>query len=80
MYDNLQQKQVDINLPKGFELISTQEVNYQAVVSGEQAVTLLQMSPFAWRANDKVLKQIEMDSFAALELGYHVTLAKKSTS
>ncbi|WP_037471434.1 MULTISPECIES: methyltransferase domain-containing protein [Shewanella] len=80
LYDNLQQKQVDINLPKGFELISTQEVNYQAVVSGEQAVTLLQMSPFAWRANDKVLKQIEMDSFAALELGYHVTLAKKSTS
>ncbi|WP_394199985.1 putative RNA methyltransferase [Shewanella waksmanii] len=80
LYDKLEPKQVDVIVPKGFELLSTEEVNYQAQVSGEQAVTLLQMSPFAWRASDKVLKQIQAKQFDELELGYHVSLVKKVTS
>ncbi|MDX8000035.1 23S rRNA (guanine(745)-N(1))-methyltransferase [Xenorhabdus sp. Reich] len=38
----------------GFELISTETLAYDMSLDGEQAHNLLQMTPFAWRASEKV--------------------------
>jgi len=38
----------------GFTLCETQQLNYPLMLSGKQAVSLLQMTPFAWRAQDAV--------------------------
>ena len=46
----------------GFTLQSHDELAYPMQLSGEEAVTLLQMTPFAWRAKPEVwetLKQSE---------------------
>lgn len=48
----------------GFSLIEEQRLSYPMVLSGQQAVNLLQMTPFAWKANEKLIAELsEVEAF-----------------
>lgn len=43
----------------GFTLIEESKINYEMTLTGEQADDLLQMTPFAWKASDKLHTQLK---------------------
>jgi len=48
-----------------FTLIETRQPAWDMTLTGEQATTLLQMTPFAWRARPEVWQQLtEATNFA----------------
>lgn len=77
LFDDLAEKEVSINLPKELELISSSRVQWHADVDGEQALTLLEMTPYAWRANEKLKSKIAREAISGLEMDYLVVIAKK---
>lgn len=42
----------------GFRLLEQQSLSYQMTLTGQQAVALLQMTPFAWRAKPEVWEKL----------------------
>ena len=77
MFSDLVEKQVSIQLPNELQLISSTEITYCVDVEGEQALTLLEMTPYAWRASDKLKTKISRQPINGLELGYQLLLARK---
>ncbi|QYJ89090.1 putative RNA methyltransferase [Shewanella halotolerans] len=77
IYPNLTEKGGEPQQPKGVTLVASEHITYSLALSGEQALTLLEMTPFAWRANDKIKRQIALQDFAALEIDLYLTLATK---
>ncbi|MXR67993.1 methyltransferase domain-containing protein [Shewanella sp. JBTF-M18] len=77
IYPNLSEKGGEPQQPKGVTLMASERIAYPLALSGEQALTLLEMTPFAWRANDKIKRQIAQQEFAALEIDLYLTLARK---
>ncbi|MBW8183575.1 methyltransferase domain-containing protein [Shewanella nanhaiensis] len=77
VYPDLTEKAV--NLPKSaeLELLHTEQVSFTLSVDGAQALALLEMTPYAWRANEKVRKQLASSSFDKLEIDFMITLSKK---
>ncbi|MCL1036977.1 SAM-dependent methyltransferase [Shewanella submarina] len=78
VFADLAEKEVSINLPKELELVVSTRIQWNADVDGEQALTLLDMTPYAWRANDKLKSKIARESINGLEMDYLVVLARKS--
>ncbi len=77
IYPDMKEKAPQSNLISGFEEIQSQRVSFELSVEGEQALTLLEMTPYAWRANDKVKKRISQAQFESLEIDFVITLSKK---
>ncbi|MGI2257838.1 SAM-dependent methyltransferase [Shewanella sp. GXUN23E] len=77
LFDDLTEKEVAVNLPKELELVAQHRVQWQLDVDGEQALTLLEMTPYAWRANDKLKGHITREAIDGLELDYLVVVARK---
>ncbi len=77
LYPNLTEKTVALPLDKSLTLLSQQRVSFMLDVSAEDALTLMEMSPFAWRANDKVRKQILSGNFSQLEVDFFLTIGIK---
>ncbi|QFU21646.1 SAM-dependent methyltransferase [Shewanella eurypsychrophilus] len=77
IYPDMKEKAVQSSQVSGLELLETQRVTFKLNVDGEQALTFLEMTPYAWRANDKVRKQISKAHFDELEIDFIVTLSKK---
>lgn len=78
IYPDLMEKSVQINLPSGLLLKETQSLSFNLSVTGEQALTLLDMSPYAWRATDKMKHHIQANHFESLEIDFVLVLAQKS--
>lgn len=78
IYADLKEKAELSSLMSGFELVQTQRVSFKLAVDGEQALTLLEMTPYAWRANEKVKKKISQANFDNLEIDFIISLSKKS--
>ncbi|ARD21517.1 SAM-dependent methyltransferase [Shewanella japonica] len=77
IYQNLLEKPQQLNLPKDVEIINTTEIKFNADVSGEQAITLLDMNNLSWRVNDELAHQIKQTSFEQLEFDYVLLHLKK---
>lgn len=79
LYNELTEKAVDLTLPKQLELVTQQRVSFTLDVTAEDAITLLEMTPYAWRAGDKVKRQMLTGDFSQLEIDFYLTLSTKST-
>ncbi|AKJ42248.1 23S rRNA (guanine(745)-N(1))-methyltransferase [Pragia fontium] len=62
---------------EGFHCIQQQRLSYNLTLSGEQAVNLLQMTPFAWKASEQLIQQLaEMSEFHC-EADFYIRLYQK---
>lgn len=77
IYPNLVEKGGEPQQPSGLTLVASEHIRFNLDINGEQALTLLEMTPYAWRANDKVKRQIAQHDFAQLEIDLYLTLATK---
>ncbi|MCL1090558.1 SAM-dependent methyltransferase [Shewanella profunda] len=80
IYSDLAEKTVQINLPSELLIKETQTLRFTLSVTGEQALTLLDMTPFAWRATDKMKHNIQASYFDSLEIDFILVLAQKCLS
>ncbi len=77
IYPNLVEKAADFPLDKSLTLLSVQRIRFYLDVSAEDALTLMEMTPFAWRASDKIKKQMLAGDFSQLEVDFHLTISEK---
>lgn len=61
----------------GFTLAAEQQLAYPLTLSGADAVTLLQMTPFAWRAGPEVWQQLRDSTQFASEADFIVRLWRR---
>ncbi len=80
IYPNLTEKAADLSLDKSLTLLSQQRVSFKLDVTADDALTLMEMTPFAWRANDKVKKQMLAGDFSQLEVDFHLSISMKKDS
>jgi 23S rRNA (guanine745-N1)-methyltransferase len=81
VYPDLVEKTLQLNLPNDVEIDAQQQVTFTQSVTGEQAITLLDMSLFGWRANDQLKHQIKSTAISDLEFDWQIiTLKKRITS
>ncbi len=76
VYENLSEKPQQLNLPKDVELVSSMPITFAADVTGEQAITLLDMNNLSWRINDELKHDIKQKAIEALEFDYLLLTAK----
>lgn len=77
LYNGLSEKNGDVSVPKGQHLLSQERISFKLDMSGEDALTLLEMTPYAWRASEKIKRQILAASFAELEIDFFVSVSQK---
>ena len=64
-------------LPKGFESLSSQHLSYKIQPNQEQRLALLQMTPFAWRADEATQKAIQQAHNLEIETDFILSLSIK---
>ncbi|MCH1928656.1 SAM-dependent methyltransferase [Shewanella sp. A25] len=77
IYADLEEKTPKINLPSELTPIEQQSSQFRLSVTGEQALILLEMAPFAWRVSDRVKQSIRSQHFDELEIDFLLILAQK---
>ncbi|MBB1270879.1 putative RNA methyltransferase [Shewanella sp. SR44-3] len=77
VYSDLVEKQQEINLPKNIQVIESHQIKFTQDVDGQQAITLLDMSSFGWRANDELRHGIKTQQNTHLEFEFNLVIAKK---
>ncbi|GGP59630.1 SAM-dependent methyltransferase [Shewanella algicola] len=77
VYPDLVEKPLQLNLPNELEIESQQQVSFTQSVAGEQALTLLEMSVFGWRANDELKHKIKATAISELEFDWQIITLKK---
>ncbi|MEL4428208.1 putative RNA methyltransferase [Shewanella mangrovisoli] len=78
IYPELTEKTPQINLPSGLIVKEQQQLQFSLSVTGEQALVLLDMTPYAWRASEQVKHLIRTKAFDVLEIDFVLVLAQKS--
>jgi 23S rRNA (guanine745-N1)-methyltransferase len=64
--------------PQGFNNINTQRISYKITPNSLQRLALLQMTPFAWQANETVQQAIKDADGLDIETDFILTLAIKT--
>lgn len=77
IYKKVNEHEINIDLPNGFEQLETQRVRYKIKPDQDQRMALLQMTPFAWRAKGEVQNNIQHASGLEIETDFILTLAIK---
>ena len=65
-------------VPQGFERLAAQRISYKITPNPQQRMALLQMTPFAWRANESVQQSLNSVSELEIETDFILTLAIKT--
>ncbi len=78
IYANAQEHALLNSTPQGFDRIDTQRISYKIAPNPQQRIALLQMTPFAWRANENVRQTIQDVTELEIETDFILTLATKS--
>lgn len=78
VYSELVEKQQPLNLPKDIQVVESHEIKFIHEIDGQQALALLDMSTFGWRANDEMRHQIKSQKNMMLEFELILVIAKKS--
>jgi 23S rRNA (guanine745-N1)-methyltransferase len=63
---------------QGFEELLTQRISYKITPNAQQRMALLQMTPFAWRANESVQQALNAISELEIETDFILTLFVKT--
>ncbi|NRA56221.1 MAG: 23S rRNA (guanine(745)-N(1))-methyltransferase [Gammaproteobacteria bacterium] len=61
----------------GFKLLESQQLSYNICPTGEHRIALLQMTPFAWRANEQVTADIAAADGLEIELDFIINLYQR---
>ncbi|QYJ85349.1 methyltransferase domain-containing protein [Shewanella mesophila] len=77
LYSDLTEKKAELTLPKQLALVTQQRISFTLDVTPEDAITLLEMTPYAWRAGDKQKRQMLTGDFSKLEIDFYLTLSTK---
>ncbi|MCE9686523.1 SAM-dependent methyltransferase [Shewanella sp. AS16] len=78
IYPELSEKPFGANLPNGLTLTDCDRVSFNLDLSGEQVLTLLDMTPYAWRAGDKLRHEIQQADWHGLEIDFMLVTARKA--
>ncbi|NLS14528.1 23S rRNA (guanine(745)-N(1))-methyltransferase [Vibrio sp. SM6] len=62
----------------GFELIDEQKLNYEMALSGHLALDLLQMTPYAWKANDALRATLAAYDTFACEVDFMIRVYQRA--
>jgi len=65
-------------VPQGFEQLAAQRISYKITPNPKQRMALLQMTPFAWRANESVQRALNSVSELEIETDFILTLSVKT--
>lgn len=79
IYAEVQEHALESVVSQGFERIDTQRIRYKISPNPQQRIALLQMTPFAWRANESVQQTIKDADQLDIETDFILTLAIKTT-
>lgn len=77
VYPEFTEKELSLPHSSELELLQTERVCFTLVAEGSQALALLEMTPYAWRANDKVRKKLAANSYEALEIDFIISVSRK---
>ncbi|MBO2671851.1 putative RNA methyltransferase [Shewanella algae] len=75
---DLKQREFSISLPAELTVLETESLSFSLDVSGEQALTLLETTPYAWRASEKQKRALATRAVKGLELDYRVLVIKRN--
>ncbi|HEY8035541.1 MAG TPA: 23S rRNA (guanine(745)-N(1))-methyltransferase [Methylobacter sp.] len=78
IYAEVKEHALESELPLGFERIDMQRISYKITPNPQQRIALLQMTPFAWRANESVQQAIQDVAEFEIETDFILTLAIKT--
>lgn len=78
IYAEVNEHALESVVPQGFECIDTQRISYKITPNPQQRIALLQMTPFAWRANESVQQAIKDVAELEIETDFILTLAIKT--
>ncbi|MGZ5013523.1 MAG: 23S rRNA (guanine(745)-N(1))-methyltransferase [Methylobacter sp.] len=78
IYAEVKEHALENDLPQGFERMDTQRISYKIAPNPQQRIDLLQMTPFAWRANEGVRHAIKDAAELEIEADFILTLAIKT--
>lgn len=78
IYAEVKEHSLENLAPQGFTRIDTQRISYKIAPNPQQRIALLQMTPFAWRANEAVQQAIKDVVELEIETDFILTLAMKT--
>jgi 23S rRNA (guanine745-N1)-methyltransferase len=78
IYAEVKEHALESLVPEGFERIDTQRISYKITPNPQQRIALLQMTPFAWRANEGVQQAIKDVDELEIETDFILTLSVKT--
>jgi len=78
IYADAKEHVLENGVAQGFDRIDTQRISYKIAPNPQQRIALLQMTPFAWRANESVQQAIKDVAELEIETDFILTLAIKT--
>lgn len=78
IYTEVKAHNTGIGLPAGFEVIHHENLSYQITPNPIQRMALLQMTPFAWKANIDIQEKIKGAKQLNIEVDFILSLAQKN--
>jgi len=79
IYAEVKEHAPESQAPQGFERLAAQRISYKITPNPQQRIALLQMTPFAWRANESVQQSFNSVSELEIEIDFILTLVIKTT-
>ncbi len=80
IYAKVNEHAMECAVPQGFERIDSQRIRYKISPDSQQRMALLQMTPFAWRADESVQLAIKKAEELEIETDFILTLSMKTAS
>ena len=77
VYREASQKPQPLNIPNNVEIVDEVNVSFTQPVTGLQALTLLDMATFGWRANPSIRDQVSKTAIETLEFDWQLVVLKK---
>jgi len=77
IYDKVNEHSLELKLPEGFEQIYSQRISYNISPDQDQRMALLNMTPFAWHADEEKQKRIHAPEKLEIETDFVLTLLKR---
>lgn len=79
IYKDVQEHPAESPIPQGFQTVTSQAVSYPITPNAEQRMALLQMTPFAWQANEAVHLAISQAEDFTIDVDFVLTVARALT-
>lgn len=77
LYEEVNEHAEEVELPDGFERLASQRISRWINPEPIERAALLQMTPFAWRANQQTWEALEDPEALLIETDFILTLARK---